>query len=412
MMNGAEMTTQNQTTAQRSTSAAMTRLPPRPDSAALAVFNRSLQEQKSVTEVLQLAADECHLVSPATSCGELPEGTAVCFSTVLLDVERDTYAVGGGDDDGGGGGKRGLSKHALDKIAMASGVSWDPHLSRRTDDGRTPGYCAWVAVGSYRDFSGTTVTIQGSKEVDLRPGSPVVEALLERYRTKLAKWERGGKRNYEPKDPTGMLREQRLHIMSLCETKARLRAIRSLGIRTAYTPAELARPFVVARLHFNGVTDDPELRREFALMNARAMLAGSRALYGDPRPPMALLPGVPAPPVGTTLDTIVDEPELEPEPEGPVEEPAATGEPLRPETASADGPPSAPAARTAPERTGFVIPGGNAKGTPLEDASDGDLQYWADRLEKALADGSTRPQYRERDEALACAMRDEQARRR
>ncbi len=395
---------------QGSTSQAMTRVPQRPDPAALAVFNRSLREQTSITEVLQRAAAQGHLVSPATSCGQLAEGMAVVFSTVLVDVERDTYAIGSdGGDDGAKGAKRGLSKSALDKIAMAAGVSWDPTLSHRLDDGRDPHFCAYVAVGTYHSLDGSPVTIQGTKQVDLRPGSPTVEALVERYRAKLAQWERGGKRGYQPKDPTGQIREQRLHILSLAESKARNRAIRGLGIRTSYSVADLAKPFVIAKSMWTGQTEDPELRREFALLNAKMRLAGMRALYGEPRPQVALLPRAPAPPIGTTLDAIDDEPD--PEPEEPVEEPAATNEPLGQETATADGPPPAPAA-DAPARSGLVIPGGNAKGTPLEDASDGDLQYWADRLEKALADGSTRPQYRERDEALACAMRDEQARRR
>jgi hypothetical protein len=40
-----------------------------------------------------------------------------------------------------------------------------------------------LAVGTVRHFDGSEKTIQGTKEVDLRDGSPQVEALWSRYRS-------------------------------------------------------------------------------------------------------------------------------------------------------------------------------------------------------------------------------------
>lgn len=54
--------------------------------------------------------------------------------------------------------------------------------------------------------------------MDLRDGSPQIEALYARAQ--------GGR-----KDPTNQIREMRLHIMAHAESKARLRAIRSIGVR-------------------------------------------------------------------------------------------------------------------------------------------------------------------------------------
>jgi hypothetical protein len=62
-------------------------------------------------------------------------------------------------------------------------------------------------------------------------------------------------------------------------------------------------------------------------------------------------------------------------------------------------------------RSGFTIPGGRSKGRPLEEADDTDLTYWGGRLEQELTDGTGKPQFRERNEALACAIRAEQGRR-
>ncbi len=325
--------------------------------------------------------------------------------------------------------KRGLAKSALDRIAMAAGVSWDAAQSRRIDDGRDPRYCAWLAVGRVRSFDGQEIIIQGSKEIDLRDRSPQVEALVGRYRAKLERWEQDGRKGYAPKDPSGQIREMRLHILSMCETKARLRAIRSLGVRTAYSPADLRKPFVVAHLSFSGRSEDPQLRREFALMAAHAALAPSRStvarLPAAPAPPL-----LPPPPIGQTMtgELDVDDAVFD---EGVEAPPAATAPPAGEATSAHDAGPahadtgpsqsySPPSEHAPPPRTraaaraaasGFAIPGGRSKGTPLEEADDRDLTYWGGRLEEEIAAGTGKPQFRDRNEGLARAIRAEQGRR-
>lgn len=232
-----------------------------------------------IAAALTEAEKQFHLVSPATQCGGLPEGCEVVISMVSVDgrigndgkpLSADIYPVGMG--------KFGLSKAPLDRIAGAAGVDWDPVLTRRLDDARDPFYCAFQAVGYVRSFDGTRRTITGTKEMDLRDGSPQCEALASRKRDGSG-------------DASKQIREMRLHILGHAESKAKLRAVRSLGLQTSYKPEELSRPFAVARLMFTGRTADPELRREFARMNADAMISGTRALYGAP----ALPAPVPAP---------------------------------------------------------------------------------------------------------------------
>src|SRR6185295_13684583 len=121
--------------------------------------------------------------------------------------------------------------------------------------------------------------IVGEKEMDLREGSAQVQALWDRYKAKKAAFERKGWKT--PNEPTGQIREMRLHILGHAETKAQLRAIRSLGIKTSYTVEELRKPFVVARLMWTGQTDDPQLRGIFAEKIADSMLSGRRALFGQ-----------------------------------------------------------------------------------------------------------------------------------
>lgn len=393
---------------------------PAPANTALALSG-TFHDVATVGAALERAARQAHLVSPATSCGCLPEGFDLVMSTVKIDAAGETYSVAGGDDDsGGGGGKRGLSKVALDRIALAAGVSWDPVASRRLDDGRDPRYCAWLAVGRVKSLDGTEIVLQASKEIDLRDGSPQVDGLWARYKTKLARWEREGKKGWQPRSPEGQLREQRLHLLSMCETKARLRAIRSLGVRTAYSADELKKPFVIARLAFTGRSEDPELRRTFAVMAAQNALASSRALYGPPRAPLLpaghAIPQLPAPTPAPLVGTVVDQDDDPPlevvvVPSEPAAVPSDVEERVADDGEAAHTTTAVPPRPAQTERSGFVIPGGRSRGTPIEQSSDGDLAYWGNRIEDDLAAGKGKPQFAARDRQLVVAIRAEQGRR-
>lgn len=279
----------------------------RVDSATLAKFSGAFRDAERATAAMLDAAQLGHVVAPGPICATLPQGCEVAIAAVTVDVENETYKVPGGrggndDDDQGGqrsadqGEKRGLAKVSLDKIAGAAGVSWHPTMSRRLDDGSDPYYCHYKAVGVVKDFDGSSRVIQGEKEVDMRERSPQVEAIRQREAKK--------KRDYEAKRWTykgdggdGQIREIRLHILGHAETKARLRAVRSLGIRTSYTRAELAKPFVVCKVQFTGRTDDPALRDLFASKIADSFLNAGNMLYGNGAtpelPPAALAPQAP-----------------------------------------------------------------------------------------------------------------------
>jgi hypothetical protein len=121
--------------------------------------------------------------------------------------------------------------------------------------------------------------------------------------------------------------QQRQHILGLAETKAKSRAIRSLGVRTAYEPAELAKGFAVLRLQFTGRSEDPEVEREVSIMIARRALGASAMLYNTPGGERAML----QPREKTPVPRVVD---VEPEEENPAEEKpttAATTEPSKTE---------------------------------------------------------------------------------
>ncbi|MCZ6870534.1 MAG: hypothetical protein O7G84_13615 [Gammaproteobacteria bacterium] len=298
------------------------------------------------------AAEHAHLISPASSVGALPEGVGLALTAVVVDPETDVYKTDGG--------KLGLGKSTLQKIAHAVGVSWNPTLSGRMDDGSNPYYVRWKAVGTYRAFDGQEQTICAEKELDLRNGSPAARELKDRQ-----------------------LAQMRLHIQAHAETKAQLRAIRSLGIKTSYSREELQKPFVAARVLFTGETSDPELKRIFAQRTADAFLGGSKMLYGDA--PAQPLPALAPPPVGTVpadpddVSGFMDTVEQPPAP-APAQQKREQSKP-----------------RESAEVSGHVIPGGRSKGTPIEKADVDDLKYWARRFGEDLDGGKSRAPERDQD---------------
>jgi len=294
----------------------------------------SYAEPQKLREALRRSSGEAHLVAPATECGSLPPGCDVAVSLVWINPDtskegpKDVYPVGGGDDEDLG--QVGLAKASLDRIFSAAGISWDSEKSGRLDNGRDPNYCLFQVVGFIRNFDSSVREIFGTKEMDLREGSAQVEALFERYRAKLKKWEGHGKAKgwSQPKSPEAQIREMRLHILGHAETKARLRAGRTIGIKTSYSKAELQKPFAVARLMFTGHSTNPDLARLFAEKTADAMLSGMHGLYGRdlrqvPQMGAALPPApsarvvaslgesplgrLPAPPIGNGAEPLDDD---------------------------------------------------------------------------------------------------------
>lgn len=327
-----------------------------------------------LTEKLTKAAEQFNVVAPQTAVGNLPEGCDVAIVAVVVDPETETYPIAGGSG-------RGLSKVALEKIAAAAGISWDAHLSGRLDDGRNPHYCHFKAVGYIRDFDGSRRTIIGEKVMDLRDGSAQVDEILSKARSQ----------------DTGLsqLRQTRVHILAHAESKARLRAVRTIGIRASYTADALKKPFVVAKLAWTGKTQDPELRRAFALKQQEAMLGANAALYGAQSAPATITHRgyAPPPPDQTPVDDDgFDTIEAEWEPQRQAA-PAAR-QPTRPM-----GTPQAPAPNqevpatnhvTSEGLSGFKVPGGSEKGAPIEEASDDTLNWWRNKMRKGIDDGSAR----------------------
>lgn len=203
-----------------------------------------------------------HLISPATAPPNIPVGFEFAFSRVLISGDTskgDVYKTEGG--------KLAIHKSGLERLAKAAGVVWDMKQCGRTDDMKEPNFAAYRVVGHFRDLDGTIMPVFGEKQMDLRDGSERAKSMT-----------------------PGDLKQQRKFIAEHAETKAKLRAIRSLGIKSGYTEKDFEFPFVVVKLAFNGRTsiqDDPDrsIQKAYSLMIAQDTIGVKNLLYGtEPGP--------------------------------------------------------------------------------------------------------------------------------
>ena len=290
---------------------------------------------ENLAPAIKTLSEKHNILVPGGAIGtELPMLYAAGMSFVFVDIEKETYAIPGKAE-------LGLGKSVLDRIARAAGVRWNPHLCGRTDDGSNPHVVEYQAAGTVLQLDGTESMICASKRIDLRAEKGTPESTWGSDAQEMARIAAG---KTPPKEPWPQILQQRQHILSLAETKAKNRAIRTLGVRTAYLPADIAKGFVVLRLQFTGRSEDPELEHEVGLMIAQRALSSQSMLYGQTER-RALPSGPPARVPKVAVDQAVDADIVElDEPETKKVEP-----PAGPSPAPAAAPPEKPAA-AAPER--------------------------------------------------------------
>lgn len=167
-----------------------------------------------------------------------------------------------------------LARPALERIAQAAGLTWDARLTRPLT--LTRDYIVYQAVGCVRLPDGTPMRIVGTREIDME----VIEDESRQGQARKLLGRKDGEYNdLTPEQRTEVDRAVRAevlmfrkHRLARAETGAKLRAIRSLGLKSTYTAAELAQPYVVLRWSLN-----PD--HEYAQ-------AERRALWGDQIGPM------------------------------------------------------------------------------------------------------------------------------
>ncbi len=334
-----------------------------------------------------------HLVAPATDRFTRPAPMmSPQVTRLLVDANPDAgevFKMGGKMVGGNWTEFYTLSKTVLERLAMAAGVIWDPVHTKAILMDRD--FLVYQAVGWVRMPDGSLTRIIGTKEIDLQ----LVEAESRLLQTRdllknvalaptgkkwsaLSRQEQGvildqaKSIGYEDLSPEQRRQidmavraeviEYRKHRFARAETGAKNRAIRSLGLKSTYTAAELRLPMVVVRWGLNP-------QHEYAQAEMRALWDTQPAMPSNPMPQiadvntelarldrLAQIQGTPFAPL--MADDEEDAPDLpataaEEEPEKAVESPADQG-PATPKTEAnlgshtADAPGAPPATSLQP----------------------------------------------------------------
>lgn len=347
-------------------------------------FSGPQTDAATASALMREAAENWNFVSPAPSVAAIPEGCALAFSAVVIDAKHDTYPIPGGS-------KVGLGKPALDRIKGALGVKPIPQQCGQIDDGSDQWFVHYVWTGYYRDLDGTIVPLIGEKKLDLREGS----ALVTNLRRIAAK--RG-------RDATDEIAQMRSFILEHASTKARLRAIRSLGIKTSYEPSELAKPFVAVRLSFTGNFQDPEARAHYQRRLTDSFMDDTSAAFGGKAPP--------APGSGTPATARPDSTPVRRLPPPPVAQSTVDPEDLDPAAGAASaaqasapqaGSSNADQVRHAEGSERFRLPKKGGGGPTVLEADYDDLQFWRRRLAEGL-EKEPNKKYADKDRDLLAAI--------
>lgn len=253
-----------------------------------------ISDPRALTDQLTHLQAHYHVMSPAVSIGQMAEGFGANLAVVQIDptiVFNKEETSGSGPDcywsksiHGADTRKRSLRKEGLLKLSQAAGIQWLPGECRRLDDGKERYLWRWQYYGVVRTHDGQLQPVQGTKELDLRDGSADAKAAASARH----------------------LDKMRQNGNEVCETKAMLRAIRSLRVQQVYTVDELKKPFLIVRFSFTPDMSDPEIKK---LVTQQAM-AGIGALYTPSTG--HTLPALPAPaadaPAADDVDLDVDAP--------------------------------------------------------------------------------------------------------
>lgn len=245
----------------------------------------SEQEGNPISKELELAKKQgANLLMPTTSIHGLSEFMSPVVESVYLSVKPeggDAYAEKSAADT-----KFRITAQGLRKLAVCAGIIWHPTACHRTDNRNDRDYVSYQSVGGIKKNDGSLVYWKGEYDLDFEV---VEEELRELHYNKSKNWHKSDeeKQAYIESSVRRDMIFKRKHKIKLAETGAANRVIRAiLGLKSAYTKAELAKPFTLIRIVFKPDYNDPEVKRQVTA----AAISAMTGIYGNQSPP-------PAPPI-------------------------------------------------------------------------------------------------------------------
>lgn len=175
-----------------------------------------------------------------------------------------------------------MAKPALMRIASAAGIQFK---TSRVDDRSNRNAVEYECVSAVKNSSGAVVVQAYRKAIDLRD---VHDASLAKRIADNKKAEPNKRKTDEQieADVEAEMVQFRLHMAARCETGAILRAVRGqLGIKSQWSKAELAKPFILLRVDFQPDASDPDVKRfllEQGQRSAAQLFAGGMPIASHP----------------------------------------------------------------------------------------------------------------------------------
>jgi hypothetical protein len=231
------------------------------------------------TELEKYKTSGANLLMPSTSIAGLSEYHQPIIETVKLSSDPNDGDVYPHDNaDPGPNKKWRLTKQALMKLSVCAGVIWSPTESKRTDDGHSRDYISYKAVGGIKKADGQPVFFSAEYDIDFEV---LKEELVEQYTKRAEQKDKKGeyykktakeRQDYVEFCVNRDMIQKRKFKLRLCEAGAMNRVLRMLlGIKQAYTTAELSKPFVMARIVFRPDFSDAAVRKQFVDASIKAM---------------------------------------------------------------------------------------------------------------------------------------------
>lgn len=234
-----------------------------------------MTEKQGITYELEVAKKEgANLLMPSTQIAGLSEFHSPVVEKVLLSSNKDDGDVypHSGEEDGDKAKFR-LTKQALMKLSVCAGIIWSPTETKRTDNRADRNYVSFAAVGGIKKADGQPVFFKAEYDLDFEV---IEEQLRESYEQKAKKYKKDStakeKSDYVEFCVKRDLLQKRQHKLKLAESGAMNRVVREiLGLKNAYTKAELAKPFVMVRIVFRPDYNDKEVKKQLIAAHIQSM---------------------------------------------------------------------------------------------------------------------------------------------
>jgi hypothetical protein len=290
----------------------------------LSTERMNMENQDIVTKELEKYKGQgANILMPSIHIAGMSEFHSAVIETVTLSADPADGDVYPHDNDEEGPKKKYRpTKQALMKLSVCAGVIWSPSESRRIDNGADRNYITYKAVGGIRKADGQPVFFSAEYDIDFEVMEEELRELYEKKAARIKDKNAAQRAEYIDYCVKRDMLQKRKFKLRLCEAGAMNRVLRMLlGIKQAYTVAELNKPFVMARIVFRPDYNDKDVKRALVDAHIKSMMG----IYG---------PNAAAPvPEKTDVIDVTPCPEENPENgngldrEGKENEPTAAGAP-------------------------------------------------------------------------------------